>query len=100
MLFCFKSTVAFFFSGFTGAVINTDSQFVINCMTSWMSGWKKRGWKKSDGSPVINKDDLIDCDKASNGLRVKYVSNNNNLFRDYSTIKHIIQIEHTKFILK
>ena len=27
-------------------------------------------------------------------------ANNNNLFRDYSTIKNIIQIEHTKLILK
>uniref|UniRef100_A0A6A7FPD1 ribonuclease H n=2 Tax=Hirondellea gigas TaxID=1518452 RepID=A0A6A7FPD1_9CRUS len=59
-------------AGFSKAVINTDSQFVISCMTSWLSGWKKRGWKKSDGSPVINKEDLIDLDKASDGLMVKY----------------------------
>jgi len=42
-------------------------------MTSWLEGWKKKGWVKSDGKPVINKEDLIDCDKASEGLRVKYV---------------------------
>ncbi|XP_047735673.1 ribonuclease H1 [Hyalella azteca] len=59
-------------AGFDKAVINTDSQFVINCMTSWLSGWKKRGWKKSDGSEVINKEDLIDLDRASDGLMVKY----------------------------
>ncbi|KAF2363007.1 Ribonuclease H1 N-terminal [Trinorchestia longiramus] len=59
-------------AGFDKAVINTDSQFVINCMTSWMNGWKKRGWKKSDGNPVINKEDLIDLDAATEGLMVKY----------------------------
>lgn len=60
--------------GFKKAKVNTDSQFVINCMTSWMSGWKKRGWKKSDGSTVINKEDLIDLDRAADGLMVHYVS--------------------------
>lgn len=59
-------------AGFSKAVINTDSQFVINCMTSWLSGWKKKGWKKSDGSTVINKEDLMDLDRASDGLMVKY----------------------------
>lgn len=36
--------------------IHCDSAYVINGMTSWLKGWKKRGWKKSDGKPVENKD--------------------------------------------
>ncbi|MDQ4503192.1 RNase H family protein [Sinomonas sp. ASV322] len=31
-----------------------DSQYVINCVTKWMPGWKRRGWKKADGKPVLN----------------------------------------------
>lgn len=31
-----------------------DSQYVINSITTWMPGWKKRGWKKKDGKPVLN----------------------------------------------
>lgn len=32
-----------------------DSQYVINGTTEWMSGWKKRGWKKANG-PLLNKE--------------------------------------------
>lgn len=35
-----------------------DSQYAINSITKWMAGWKKRGWKKADGKPVLN-DDLM-----------------------------------------
>lgn len=31
-----------------------DSQYVINSITKWMAGWKRKGWKKSDGKPVLN----------------------------------------------
>jgi ribonuclease HI len=35
-------------------VIYCDSQYVINSVTKWMAGWKRRGWRKSDGKPVLN----------------------------------------------
>ncbi|XP_076035203.1 ribonuclease H1-like [Oratosquilla oratoria] len=60
-------------TGFDKVVINTDSQFVINCVEKWMKSWKKNGWKKKDGTQVINKEDLKDLDKASSGLEVKWV---------------------------
>jgi len=44
--------------------IKTDSQFVINCVTKWMSGWKRKGWKTAAGHEVINKADLMVLDKA------------------------------------
>ena len=31
-----------------------DSQYVINSVTKWMHGWKRKGWKKADGKPVLN----------------------------------------------
>jgi len=34
----------------------TDSQYLKNGITKWMSGWKRRGWKKADGQPVLNQD--------------------------------------------
>lgn len=33
-----------------------DSQYVINSVTQWMPGWKRRGWRKSDGKPVLNRE--------------------------------------------
>lgn len=35
-------------------VVYCDSQYVINSVTKWMAGWKRRGWRKGDGKPVLN----------------------------------------------
>ena len=43
--------------------ILADSQYAINSITKWMTGWKKRGWKKADGKPVVNQDLMIQLDK-------------------------------------
>lgn len=41
----------------TGPVeIVTDSSYLVGGMTSWLAGWKRRSWKKIDGSPVLNRD--------------------------------------------
>src|SRR5690625_4175581 len=40
-----------------------DSQYAINSSTKWMTGWKKKGWKKSDGKPVINRDLMMQLDE-------------------------------------
>jgi ribonuclease HI len=37
-------------------VIYCDSQYVINGITKWVSGWKKKGWKTSTNSAVKNKE--------------------------------------------
>ena len=34
--------------------VTTDSQYLVKGMTEWIHGWKKRGWKKADGNPVLN----------------------------------------------
>ncbi|MHA7986364.1 RNase H family protein [Rathayibacter sp. CAU 1779] len=44
-----------------------DSQYVINAVTKWMPGWKRRGWRKADGSPVQNLDLLKRLDEALTG---------------------------------
>ena len=36
--------------------LSADSQYLKNGITKWMSGWKRRGWKKADGQPVLNQD--------------------------------------------
>ncbi|MGB7344677.1 MAG: ribonuclease HI [Pirellulaceae bacterium] len=30
-----------------------DSTYVLQGMKSWMTGWKKRGWKRKDGSKMV-----------------------------------------------
>ena len=34
----------------------TDSEYVRNGITTWIHGWKKRGWKTADGKPVKNQE--------------------------------------------
>jgi len=37
--------------------IHSDSAYVVNAFSEgWIYGWKKRGWKKSDGKDVLNRD--------------------------------------------
>jgi ribonuclease HI len=36
--------------------IYTDSEYVRNGITSWIHGWKVRGWKTADKKPVKNVD--------------------------------------------
>lgn len=73
---CFLDCHYFWFAGFDKVAVYTDSQFMINCMTSWLKSWKKNNWKKKDGEPVKNKEDLMDLDKATKGLMVKWVGMN------------------------
>jgi len=51
--------------------VNTDSQFLINCVTNWMAKWKKNGWKTGSGQEVKNKEDLLEIDKLLQGGRVE-----------------------------
>jgi ribonuclease HI len=44
-----------------------DSQYVINAVTKWMPGWKRKGWRKADGAPVQNLELLKRLDAALNG---------------------------------
>ncbi|WP_374426042.1 ribonuclease HI [Ideonella dechloratans] len=34
--------------------IYTDSEYVRNGITSWIHGWKRRGWRTADNKPVKN----------------------------------------------
>ncbi|NIK50966.1 ribonuclease HI [Xanthomonas arboricola] len=37
-------------------VLHTDSQYVRQGITEWMSGWVRRGWKTAGGDPVKNRE--------------------------------------------
>ncbi|MBH8555629.1 ribonuclease HI [Nostocaceae cyanobacterium CENA357] len=45
--------------------LHTDSEYLINCITKWVKGWKKKGWKKADGKPVQNQDLLEILDELN-----------------------------------
>lgn len=41
-------------------VLYTDSEYSINCLTKWMTGWIARNWKTSGGGDVLHKDLIQD----------------------------------------
>ena len=49
-----------------------DSQYVINSVTKWMPGWKRKGWRKKDGKPVLNVELLKAIDAALAGRSVEF----------------------------
>lgn len=53
-------------------VVYCDSQYVINSVTKWMPAWKRRGWRKKDGKPVLNVDLMRGIDEAMTGRRVRF----------------------------
>lgn len=46
-----------------------DSKYVIDSVTKWMAGWKRKGWKKGDGKPVLNVELMKAIDAAMEGRR-------------------------------
>ena len=38
------------------ACIVTDSRLMLDSMTKWILGWKRKGWKTAGGEPVKNQD--------------------------------------------
>ncbi|MEO6944600.1 MAG: RNase H family protein [Lacisediminihabitans sp.] len=53
-------------------LILCDSQYVINSVTKWMPGWKKKGWRKGDGKPVMNVELLQQIDDAITGRKYHF----------------------------
>lgn len=53
-------------------LIECDSRYVIDSVTKWMPGWKRKGWRKSDGAPVLNRDLLEGIDEAIRGRDVEF----------------------------
>jgi ribonuclease HI len=49
----------------------TDSEYVRNGITKWISGWKKKGWKTAAGKPVMNQDLWQELDEL-NSSRVTW----------------------------
>jgi ribonuclease HI len=56
-------------AGATTIRIYTDSEYALNCLTKWISGWKRSGWRRADGAPVLHRDILEPLYDAWTALR-------------------------------
>ena len=53
-------------------LVYCDSTYVINSITKWMPGWKRRGWRKGDGKAVVNVEIMKALDVAMLDRRVTF----------------------------
>lgn len=57
LLAAIQALKVFKVSGQNQAVtLYTDSRYVIDGITKWIKGWKKKGWKTAQGKAVLNQD--------------------------------------------
>ena len=56
-------------------LLQSDSQYVVKGITSWLKDWKRRGWKKADGKPVLNADlwQVLDTQLARHRVEARWV---------------------------
>ena len=53
-------------------VVVTDSAYVKNGVGTWIHGWKRNGWRTSDGKPVKNVDLWLRLDEAQRRHSVEW----------------------------
>jgi ribonuclease HI len=53
--------------------VRMDSQYAMNAVTKWLSGWKRRGWKTASGGPVANRELIVRIDALLADRDVKFV---------------------------
>ena len=56
-------------AGATTVRIYTDSEYALNCITKWVPGWQRSGWRRADGTPVLHRDILEPLYDSWNMLR-------------------------------
>jgi ribonuclease HI len=56
-------------------LLQSDSQYVVKGISSWLKDWKRRGWKKADGKPVLNADlwQALDAQLARHQVEARWV---------------------------
>jgi len=50
----------------------SDSRYVIDSLSKWIHGWRRKGWKTSTGSPVLNRDLMEVIDLRVRALEVEW----------------------------
>ncbi|MCQ2590419.1 MAG: ribonuclease HI [Treponema sp.] len=53
-------------------IVNIDSQYVKNGITTWIHSWKKKGWITADKKPVKNQELWVQLDALNSGLQVEW----------------------------
>lgn len=50
----------------------SDSRYVVDALSKWIHGWRKRKWKTAEGTDVLNRDLIEAIDARTKTLSVKW----------------------------
>jgi ribonuclease HI len=50
----------------------SDSRYVIDALSKWIHGWRRKGWKTAAGEPVLNRDLIEAADERARALKVRF----------------------------
>ncbi|MEU9776543.1 ribonuclease H [Streptomyces sp. NPDC047968] len=53
--------------------VRMDSQYAMKAVTTWLPGWRRKGWRTASGSPVANRDLVVAIDGLLAGRDVRFV---------------------------
>jgi ribonuclease HI len=60
-------------------LVTTDSEYCVKGLNEWMDGWKRRGWRKADKKPVLNRElwELLDAQRSRVRVRAAWIRGHN-----------------------
>jgi ribonuclease HI len=50
----------------------SDSRYVVDALSRWIHGWRRKGWRTAAGEPVLNRDLIEAADARGRELAVSY----------------------------
>jgi ribonuclease HI len=50
----------------------SDSRYVVDALSKWIHGWRRKGWRTATGEPVLNRDLIEALDARAAELAVRY----------------------------
>jgi ribonuclease HI len=50
----------------------SDSRYVVDALSRWIHGWRRKGWRTAQGTPVLNRDLIEAIDARARELLVRY----------------------------
>jgi ribonuclease HI len=50
----------------------SDSRYVVDALSKWIHGWRRKGWRTAAGGPVLNRDLIEAVDARGAELAVRY----------------------------
>jgi ribonuclease HI len=58
----------------SGEVIEmvSDSRYVIDALSKWIHGWRRKGWVTAAGEPVLNRDLIERIDAAAREVEIRW----------------------------